>query len=211
MNTYKFVRIVDLEEPSSDVLTERQDAGESTNKALSYRSSDTQGLNEQPRDVTLPKEDTARFYWRVNLQDNSYKYDRLVEPCWGESEGQAATRDLRRWSDDQPRESMPGRGLTDGPVSHNNLWDRKEVRPWCDIPVGAGDSGGKPRCDTSSRVYDGGSDRIPQTPPPWTTNRTYEQNDERPLRYYKIHVEKVKLCTAATQSSDSVDNLPTTH
>jgi len=85
MNTYKFVKIVDLEKLD---LSERQSYErksyeiENTTTActvLSERSSDTQGPNERPRDVTLPKEDMARFGWRVDLQDNSYRYDRPVE------------------------------------------------------------------------------------------------------------------------------------
>jgi len=68
INTYKYVGTVDLEKLD---LNERQGH---------EGSSDTQGLNEQPRDVTLLQDNTARFDWRVDLKDNSYKYDSLVEP-----------------------------------------------------------------------------------------------------------------------------------
>jgi len=71
----------------------------------------------------------------------------------------------------------------------------------------------KYRSDTSSRLYDGGGERIPETPP---------NQDDRPKRYYSILVDKIKkqsdkgrkdklkLCTAATQSPDSVATEPTT-
>jgi len=41
----------------------------------------TLGPDEQPSDFTLLQGDhTARFDWRVDLRDNTYKYDRLMEP-----------------------------------------------------------------------------------------------------------------------------------
>jgi len=78
-------------------------------------------------------------------------------------------------------------GSADSPVSHNNYWDQAVTQP---------------TGNTASSVYDGGGERIPETPP--------DVNDERPIRYYVIHVDKLKLCTAATQSQDSVATLPTT-
>jgi len=114
-------------------------------------TSDTRGFNEQPSDVTLLQGDhTARFDGRVNLKDNNYKYDRLVEPVGHtEEKGGIPTshkttatlnlqpiRLLQCWSDDAidrpshtPRESTPWQGHTDSPVSHHNLWDREGVRP----------------------------------------------------------------------------------
>jgi len=82
MNTYKFVRIVNLEKLN---LNERQGYERSIEKTniactvLSEGSSDTQELTEQPRDDTRRQEDTARFDWRVDLKDSSYRYDSLVE------------------------------------------------------------------------------------------------------------------------------------
>jgi len=126
---------------------------------------DTQGLSEPLRDITLPKEGTATFDWRVDLRDHSLRYDSLVEPMGHTGQrgrGQAVTRELRCWPDDdrtapvqKQRESTPWRGQIDSPVSHHNLWDREGVTR-CDTPGGAGDSGGQSRCDTSPRVYDGG-------------------------------------------------------
>jgi len=99
-------------------------------------SSDTQGLSEQPQDATLPKE--ATFDWRVDLKDHGLRYDSLVEPTGhtGQRGGdQAVIRDLRSWPDDdrtapdqRQRESTPWRGRYDGPVSHQNLWDREEIQ-----------------------------------------------------------------------------------
>jgi len=166
INTYKYVRIVELEEQKSTDLTERQGNRGSTNEpdasltVLREGRSDTQGPNEQPRDVTLLQGDTARFEWRVDLKDNSYKYDSLVKPVGHteQREGRhTATRNLRCWSDDDidgpgqtPRESTPWRGLTDSPVSQHNLWYSKEVRQQCDTPVGAYD-GGANSCVTHRR------------------------------------------------------------
>jgi len=219
INTYKYVRIVDLEEPASDDLTERQDEGGSTNKhytVLSERSSDTQGLNEQPRDVTVGQEDTARFDWRVDLKDNSYKYDSLVEPCLVESERQAATRDLRCWSDDDraapgqtPRESTPWRGRIDCPVSHHNLWDREEVQLQCDTPGMQVTVG--PGATSRRECMMGGGERITEIPPQRPITRACEPNDERAMRYYTIRVDKLGQGTAATQSHDSVEEISTTH
>jgi len=68
-------------------LTECQVNGESTDEAGTLPTwprkvtSDTHGPNEQPSDLTLFQGDnTVRFNWRVDLKDNNYKYDRLVEP-----------------------------------------------------------------------------------------------------------------------------------
>jgi len=51
------------------------------------------GLDAQPRrDVSTPQGDNpTRFDWRVDLRDNTYKYERLVEPV-GSAE-QARGRD----------------------------------------------------------------------------------------------------------------------
>jgi len=61
----------------------------------------------------------------------------------------------------------------------------------------------QPTCDTSSNVYDGGGERVLETPP--------EVNREELKKRYVIRVDKLKLCTAATQSLDSVATQPTTH
>jgi len=120
---------------------------------------DDGGPNAQPSDAPMLQGDnTLRFDWRVDLRDNTYKYDRLLEPV-GPAE-QRLGRDtpfrtpatlnlqpirlLRRWSDETlgsrgghdkesqaPRERTPGRGQTDSPVSHRNSWNRVEVRPQC--------------------------------------------------------------------------------
>jgi len=145
INTYKFVRLADLEEHERTDMTECQGEGRGTNEpdpsstGLSEAKLNTQLPNEQPRDVTsLQGESPVKFDWRVDLKDNSYRYDSLVEPV-GHTEQQGrrhtATQNLRCWSDvgidktrpdqsrpDQtPRESTPWRGITDSPVSHHNL------------------------------------------------------------------------------------------
>jgi len=95
-------------------------------------------------------------------------------------------------------------------------------------------------CDTPVGVYDGGGLRVPETPQEEDTDsETAEKyyvvqlirdkpvsvydgggphvstqpdvDSGTPKKYYVIHVDKLKLCTAATQSQDSVATLPTTH
>jgi len=72
------------------------------------------------------------------------------------------------------------------------------------------------KCDTLSGVYDGGDDRVPEKPS--------NLSDDRPTKSYTIRVDKLKqiknvledkrdklnLCSAATQSQDSVATEPTT-
>jgi len=72
-------------------------------------------------------------------------------------------RILTRWSDEilssrgghdkwsqAPRGNTLFLGQVDGPVSHNNFWDR---------------AGAQPTRDTSSNTYDGGGEHVPETPP----------------------------------------------
>jgi len=218
INTYKYVRIGDLERLELNERHEkRRELSATACTVWDEGNCDTQGLRAQFRDVALPEEDCmVKYDWRVDLKDSSYRYDRLVEPVGhtGQHEGQTLTMvrmDLRRWSEDQPRANTSGGERADSPVSHNNLWDREEVRSRCDTQGAAGNSGGTTRCDTSSRMYDGGGDLTLVTPPPRTTNK-HEQNDERPLRYHKIRVDNVtERSTAARLPSDSVEDLPTTH
>jgi len=56
--------------------------------------------------------------------------------------------------------------------------------------------------DTSSSLYDGGGQLVFET----------QTNVDRDAakKYYVIHLDKLKLCTAATQSQDSVAAQPTT-
>jgi len=132
------------------------------------------------------------------------------------------------------RDATRLRGQADSPISHHNRWERATARPKCDIPSGVYDGCGErapetptekrddgsgvtqPKCDTLSGVYDGGGERVPETPP--------NSSDDRPIRSYTIRVDKLKqinkglrdkrdklkLCTAATQSQDSVATQPTT-
>jgi len=145
-------------------------------------------------------------------------------------------RILTRWSDkplgsgggldkgsQAVREDTRFRGQADSPISHNNIWDRAVAQPTCDTPSGVYDGGGErvpetPRevhreiamthyvvqhtQDTLSGVYDGGGESVPKTPP-GVTREELNKHDV-------IHVDKLKLCTAATQSSDSVATQPTT-
>jgi len=139
---------------------------------------DANGPDAQPRDVPTPQRDhPERLDWRVDLADNAYKYERLVEQGGSAeqtTEGNTSFRTtatlnlqpiklLTRWLDELPgsgggfdRESSATwehtrcLGSTDSPVSHHNSWNRAEVRP---------------RCDTPASVYDGGGQRVPETPP----------------------------------------------
>jgi len=60
----------------------------------------------------------------------------------------------------------------------------------------------QPIRDTPVSVYDGGGQHVSTQP---------DGDSETPTKYYVIHVDKLKLCAAATQSQDSVATLPTTH
>jgi len=57
--------------------------------------------------------------------------------------------------------------------------------------------------DTSSSVYDGGGQRVFEI--------QTEVNRDAAKKYYVIHVDKLKLYSAATLSHDSVATQPTTH
>jgi len=134
------------------------------------------GPDTHPRDIPMPHgHSPERFDWRVELGDNTHRYERLVAP-----EGPAehtrrgpdtlfrttVTLDLQPlrlltcWSDEllssrggpseggkAPREDTRGREQTDSPVSHNNFWERAEVQP------------------RGNSVYDGGGPHVPKTPP----------------------------------------------
>jgi len=261
----------EADEPPTRPTEKQQPSGPpSTDHTDGYRESraqptslgsrpDATGPDTQPRDVTTPQGDyPAKFDWRVVLKDNTYRYDRLVEPV-GPTERTGrrdmpykttATlnlqpiRTLTRWSneplgsgggfDKGPREDIRRRGHAPSscPISHNNIWERATAELTCATPSGVYDGGGgrvpetppdtndnrscvaQPEGGTSSRVYDGGGERVPETPP--------NANDDRPIRYYTIRVDKLKkqinkgpkdklkLCTAATQSQDSVATQPTT-
>jgi len=89
INTYKYVKLVELvaHTEESAALTEPPGNGGATDEADTLPTwprvamADTQGPNEPPGNVPLPQRDnTAGFDWRVDLKDNNYKYDRLVEP-----------------------------------------------------------------------------------------------------------------------------------
>jgi len=143
------------------------------------------GPDAQASDVSAPQgDDPERFDWQVDLRDNTYKYERLVEPV-GSAE-QAGGRNspfrttatlnlqpmrlLTCWSDEligsggafdrgRPaiREDTQYLGPADSPVSHNNLWD------WAVTP---------PTGNTASSVYDGGRERLPETPQNGTEERS---------------------------------------
>jgi len=59
----------------------------------------------------------------------------------------------------------------------------------------------QPMCDTPVSMYGGGHPASDTQP---------EVNRDAAKKYYVIHVDKLKLCTAATQSQDSVATHPTT-
>jgi len=143
----------------------------------SGKTAGANGLDEQPRDVPMPQgDDPTRFNWRVDLRDNTYKYERLVWPVGSDEQAGGkdtphrtiATLNLQpirlptRWSDEplsigggpdrgNPaiREHTRYMGPADSPVSHHNIWDRAVTQL-----MGY----------TASSVYDGGGERVPETP-----------------------------------------------
>jgi len=144
------------------------------------------GPNAQHSNVLAPHGDYSEgFDWRVDLRDNTYKYERLGGPVG--SPEQAGGRDtpfrttatlnlqsirlLRRWSDEPlsnrggfyrespaTREDRRYLGPADSPVSHTNLWEWAVTQH---------------RGDKSSSVYDGGGERIPETPQDMNVERVY--------------------------------------
>jgi len=89
-------------------------------------------------------------------------------------------------------------------VGHDGGGERvPETPPDVDGAISKQYSVAQPTCDTSSSVYDGGGERVPETP------SDVDGADQK--KCYVIRVDKLKLCTAATQSQDSVATLPTTH
>jgi len=190
-----------------------------------------------------------------------YKYHKLVEqPGPTDRPGRTDTpfrttatlnlqpiRTLTYWADETQssgrdvdtgkktaRNATRRRQQADSPISHHNNWERAAAQPKCDTLSGVYDGGGervpetpseksderpsvtRSKCDTPSGVYDSGGDRVPETPP--------DPSDNRPIRSYVIRLDKLKqinnglrdkrdklkLCTAATQSPDSVATEPTT-
>jgi len=236
----------DTEDTSDDDNINRESGAQPTPPDGTFSAT---GPDTPPADVlTLQGPVPERFDWPVDLRDNTYNYERLVET--GGSAEHAGGRDTpfrtepaalpplppisSRWSD----ELIGGRGAldrgrpatmedtlylgpADSPVSHNNVWDQAVTQPKGDTASSVYDGGGErvpdtpqdgngkrscvpqPKGNTSSSVYDGGGERIPETLP--------DVNNEKPKKYYMIHVDKLKLFTAATQSPNSVAILPTTH
>jgi len=277
------------EQPSSPSVTEDADRYRESGAQPTPLGStlDATGPDAQPRDVPTPQGDyPAKFDWRVDLKDNTYKYDRLVEPAGSAERARrrntpfrtTATlnlqpiRILTRWPDESLgsgggfdkgsqafREDTRFRGQADSPIPYNNTWERAVAQPTCDTSSGVYNGGGErvpetppevhretakkhyvvqPPQDTSSGVYDGGGERVPETlpevhretakehyvvqPPQVTSSGVYDGGGERVpetppgvnreelKKRYVIRVDKLKLCTAATQSPDSVATQPTT-
>jgi len=122
------------------------------------------------------------------------------------------------------------RRLADSPISYHNSWERVPKHPTWDTPSGAYDHGGtsaetsdkrasgaQPTCDTQSGVFDGGGDRVLETPPAASDRRRKayiirvhkikHMNDGLKDTRDKLKLDqrdKLKLCSAATQSDDSV-------
>jgi len=78
-------------------------------------------------------------------------------------------------------------------------------------------SGAEPKCDTRAGVFDGGGDRALKTQPAASNSlrkayiirvdKIKHMNDglrDTQNKLKLIHVDKLKLCSAATQSDDSV-------
>jgi len=73
-------RPMEDEQPSSSLVTEDADRyRESRAQPTPLESTpDATGLDAQPRDAPTPQGDySAKFDWRVDLKDSTYKYDRL--------------------------------------------------------------------------------------------------------------------------------------
>jgi len=94
--------------------------------------------------------------------------------------------------------------MCDTPVSVCDGWGQRvsETQPEEDRETAEKYYAVQPMWDTPVSVYDGGGQHTSETQP--------EVNRDAAKKYYVIHVDKLKLCTAATQSPDSVATQPTT-
>jgi len=130
-------------------------------------------------------------------------------------------------------DAVSRRRLSDSPISHHNSWERVPTHPTWDTPSGVYDGGGTPegtsdkrtsgdKCDTQAGVFDGGGDRVLEIPPKASdrlrkayiirvdkiTHMNYGLRDTRDNLKLDLKLKeeknKLKLCSAATQSDDSV-------
>jgi len=248
INTYHHVRLVEIERAD---LTEQQGNGGARGKADTMptwpleSTPDDHRPNKQPGDTLKGAE--GRYNWRADLANNTYRYDKLVEPRGLEGREKPTTitgnlqpiRALTHWINEihgRGGDAARGRPLADSPISNHNSWERVPTHPTYDTPLGVYDGGGayvpetpmetseerpgvaQPKFDTQTGVFDGGCDHARETPP--------AAGDNRPIRAYIIRVDKMKtinsglkdtrdrlksdkkdklkLCSAATQSADSV-------
>jgi len=98
-------RLTETKQPSGPSVTDTADEHRESGAQPTPlgETTGTLGPDEQPSDVTLFQGDhTARFDWRVDLRDNTYKYDRLMEPA-----GPAERLQNREWGDIRPTEPQP--------------------------------------------------------------------------------------------------------
>jgi len=116
------------------------------------------------------------YNWRADPTDNTYKYDRIIEPPGPTDRterrdtpfkttatlNQQPIRTLTYWVDEiqgsggdvdtrkqAARDTTRLRRQADSRISHHNRWDQAATQP---------------KCDTPSGVYDGGGERVPETP-----------------------------------------------
>jgi len=169
---------------TTDVADTHREAG-----AQPTPPGETLGANEpdtQPSDVLAPQGDYPEgFNWRVDLRDNTYKYERLVGPV-----GSA--------------EQAGGRDTPFRTTATLNLQPIRLLTRWSDEPLGnrGGCDRGGPATREDTRLLGPADSPVSQTLP--------DVHDEKATKHYVIHVDKLKLCTAATQSHDSVATQPTT-
>jgi len=151
INMYRLAGVGDLERRQQYTMNAEQTTRECA--ARNEGCPDNREASGQARDDPRPREGTAEFDWRVELRDHSLRYDSLTGP---------ATLKQRGWPDGdravKQRECTPWRGQMDSPISHLNLWDGEMTG---DPHGGAYDSGGTPRGDKASSMYDGGGDSTP--------------------------------------------------
>jgi len=125
------------------------------------------------------------YNWRVDLTDNTYKYDRLVEPAGPTSGGTRGERvyKIRTEKNDDASDVAQSKGDTPSGV-YDGGGERVPETP---METSDDESGvTRPKGDTPSGVYDGGGERVLKTLP------NPNGPPDRSIRSYTIRVDKLK-------------------
>jgi len=157
---YQLVRLADIER--TDITEQQGNMNMNTVDTKPAWPVESTPNDRRPDQQSGPDQqiNSDQYNWRVDLTDNTYRYDKRVElPALAERETPASAtgnlqpiRALTHWMDEihgKGGEATRGRQLADSPISHYNSWERVPTHPTYDTPSG---------------VYDGGGASAPETP-----------------------------------------------